>query len=128
MADHALVADPQASIQSLALALAGGTRSPSSTGAQGSGKRRPAPGEVTSVWVYGSDLLARCRCITRGSREGGCMRIGLRVLGAAALAVFTAGTVPAGDVPAKTGEVVKSGDWSMTLPLGLQAGAAYIPE
>jgi cytochrome c peroxidase len=26
------------------------------------------------------------------------------------------------------GEVVKSGEWSMTLPLGLQAGAAYIPD
>jgi cytochrome c peroxidase len=39
-----------------------------------------------------------------------------------------AGIVPAADAPAKTGEVVKSGSWSMTLPLGLQAGAAYIPE
>jgi cytochrome c peroxidase len=28
----------------------------------------------------------------------------------------------------KPPEVVKSGDWSMTLPLGLQADAAYIPE
>ena len=25
-------------------------------------------------------------------------------------------------------QVVKSGDWSMTLPLGLQAGSAYIPD
>lgn len=29
---------------------------------------------------------------------------------------------------AKEAEVVKSGDWSMTLPLGLQADAAYIPD
>jgi cytochrome c peroxidase len=29
---------------------------------------------------------------------------------------------------AKAGEVVTSGSWSMTLPLGLQAGSAYIPE
>jgi hypothetical protein len=29
---------------------------------------------------------------------------------------------------AKGPEVVKSGSWSMTLPLGLQADAAYIPD
>jgi cytochrome c peroxidase len=57
------------------------------------------------------------------------MGIGTRAVGAVALFVFgTAGTVPAADAPAKTGEVVKSGSWSMTLPLGLQAGAAYLPE
>jgi cytochrome c peroxidase len=34
---------------------------------------------------------------------------------------------PAVPAPAQA-QVVKSGDWSMTLPLGLQAGSAYIPD
>lgn len=42
----------------------------------------------------------------------------------------TAGaSVPGGNgSAAKASEVVKSGTWSMALPLGLQAGSAYIPE
>ncbi len=33
-----------------------------------------------------------------------------------------------GAAPAQAGEVVHSGGWSMPLPLGLQAGSAYIPD
>ena len=45
-------------------------------------------------------------------------------LGQVALAQEGAPAQPAAPKP----EVVKSGSWSMTLPLGLQAGSAYIPD
>lgn len=35
---------------------------------------------------------------------------------------------PAAPAAAAAPEVVKSGSWSMPLPLGLQAGSAYIPD
>ena len=63
------------------------------------------------------------------------MQIFTRILTAAGLTVAIAlGQValaqegaPAQPVAPKP-EVVKSGSWSMTLPLGLQAGSAYIPD
>lgn len=54
---------------------------------------------------------------------------------ALALTFLAAAAAPAADAPATAPapaaakrEVLKSGDWSMTLPLGLQAGSAYVPE
>jgi len=44
------------------------------------------------------------------------------------IAIGVAGFLSAVVAQAKDAEVVKSGEWSMTLPLGLQADAAYIPE
>jgi cytochrome c peroxidase len=41
--------------------------------------------------------------------------------------VVAAEPAPSG-AAAKKGEVLTSGTWSMTLPLGLQAGSAYIPD
>jgi cytochrome c peroxidase len=43
-----------------------------------------------------------------------------------ALLILGRGGVSRAAEPA--GEIVRSGDWSMTLPLGLQAGAAYVPD
>ena len=60
------------------------------------------------------------------------MRIGLVADGVAALvavgpaAAQQAATTPEATQPAA--QVVRSGTWSMTLPLGLQADAAYIPD
>ena len=39
-----------------------------------------------------------------------------------------AAAVPAGAASSRAGETVKSGTWSMTLPLGLQASSAYVPD
>jgi cytochrome c peroxidase len=52
------------------------------------------------------------------------------VLGCALAIAFLAAPAMAADpAPAAAqGQVVKSGDWSMTLPLGLQADAAFIPD
>lgn len=44
------------------------------------------------------------------------------------LAAAEDATPKAAPPPAMLGQVVKSGGWAMTLPLGLQAGSAYIPD
>ncbi len=51
-------------------------------------------------------------------------------LGLAAVVVMYGRFATAADVTPKAGpaQVVTSGSWSMTLPLGLQAGSAYIPD
>jgi cytochrome c peroxidase len=51
-------------------------------------------------------------------------RVGMAVV-VASLALSEAG---AADEAKPAGEVLKSGDYSLTLPLGLQAGAAYVPD
>jgi cytochrome c peroxidase len=58
------------------------------------------------------------------------LAIGLDAASCPAVAGETAPGAAAKTAPAaKTvGEVVRSGSWSMTLPLGLQAGSAYIPD
>ncbi|HSP97532.1 MAG TPA: cytochrome c peroxidase [Candidatus Dormibacteraeota bacterium] len=59
------------------------------------------------------------------------MRIGLVLMGLLVMAVGPAAAQPAATTPEATkpaAQVVRSGTWSMTLPLGLPADSAYIPD
>jgi cytochrome c peroxidase len=62
-------------------------------------------------------------------KPSSCLR---RFAATASLSLFLAGVAqaqtPAAPAAAPKPEVVKSGDYTLTLPLGLEAGAAYIPE
>src|SRR5512143_2383815 len=59
------------------------------------------------------------------------MRIGLVLMGLLVMAVGPAAAQPAATTPEATkpaAQVVRSGTWSMVLPLGLPADSAYIPD